>query len=282
MGDLIITREQAQRLSVPPYSQLSTHLQNCCLILSANVSYQRATQDLKYITSIQVSATTQQRLVHRCHFCNPEIKTELKEVSVDGGKVRLRTKLGEPCRWKDSKAIVTEQGLIADYQNNQGLIDWLNEQSLAEPITCLGDGHDGIWNMIKQIGLPQKRREILDWYHLVENLSKVDGSKKRRKRAQELLWSGRVEETISLFEGVKSKKAKNFCLYLKKHKKRIVNYGYYQEEQICSIGSGAVESGIKQISRRIKISGAQWKEENVSQVLAHRSAYLNCLIGAQR
>jgi hypothetical protein len=50
---------------------------------------------------------------------------------------------------------------------------------------------------------------------------------------------------------------------------------------ICSIGSGAVESGIKQIGRRIKISGASWKSEHVGQVLAHRCAYLNGLIGNQ-
>jgi hypothetical protein len=43
----------------------------------------------------------------------------------------------------------------------------------------------------------------------------------------------------------------------------------------------AVESGIKQIGRRIKISGASWKSEYVGQVLAHRCAYLNGLIGNQ-
>jgi hypothetical protein len=60
---------------------------------------------------------------------------------------------------------------------------------------------------------------------------------------------------------------------------RIVNYHYYQSNKICSIGSGAVESAIKQIGRRIKISGAQWNEQNVPQVLAHRVAYLNGMIG---
>ncbi|ASC69466.1 hypothetical protein XM38_003930 [Halomicronema hongdechloris C2206] len=61
-----------------------------------------------------------------------------------------------------------------------------------------------------------------------------------------------------------------------------LNYDYYQREQICSIGSGAVESGIKQIGRRIKISGAQWSEDNVPQVLAHRCTYLNGMIGKPR
>ncbi|MBU6230238.1 MAG: ISKra4 family transposase, partial [Cyanobacteria bacterium REEB459] len=37
----------------------------------------------------------------------------------------------------------------------------------------------------------------------------------------------------------------------------------------------AVESTIKQIGRRVKISGAQWKEDNVPQVLRQRCAYLN-------
>lgn len=64
------------------------------------------------------------------------------------------------------------------------------------------------------------------------------------------------------------------------HRERIVNYGYYQEEQICSIGSGAVESTVKQIDRRLKISGAQWNKENISQVLKHRCAYLNNCLGA--
>ena len=36
------------------------------------------------------------------------------------------------------------------------------------------------------------------------------------------------------------------------------------------------------MSRRIKISGAQWNEKNVPQVLAHRSAYLKGFIGAQK
>jgi hypothetical protein len=34
-----------------------------------------------------------------------------------------------------------------------------------------------------------------------------------------------------------------------------------------SIGSGTIESTVKQIGTRIKLSGAQWKAENVPQVL---------------
>jgi len=82
----------------------------------------------------------------------------------------------------------------------------------------------------------------------------------------------------ALFADCTTKQAQNFINYLDKHCDRIVNYQYYQAEQICSIGSGAVESAVKQIDRRTKISGAQWNKENVPQVLAHRCAYLNGLL----
>lgn len=41
-----------------------------------------------------------------------------------------------------------------------------------------------------------------------------------------------------------------FTQYLHKHRHRIPNYDYLQAENICAIGSGAVESTVKQIDRR--------------------------------
>jgi hypothetical protein len=40
------------------------------------------------------------------------------------------------------------------------------------------DGHDEIWNLVKQIGEDYQRREVLDWYHLNENLHKLRGSQR--------------------------------------------------------------------------------------------------------
>jgi hypothetical protein len=281
LGELEITTKQADKLAVLPYRQLSPHLENCCLRLSATGSYQQAEQDVAYLTGIRVPAKTQQRLVHRQSFGLPTVEQPIEELCVDGGKVRLRTPLGEACTWRDYKVIETDQGMVANLHHNAQLIDWINAQPLAQPVTCLGDGHDGVWNIIHQIATASERREILDWYHLKENLHKVGGSIKRLKQAEALLWSGQVAQTIVLFNDCKRKQAKNFCAYLHKHQQRIVNYDYFQAEGLCSIGSGAVESAIKQIDRRIQLSGAQWKAEHVPQVLAHRCAYLNGLIGSQ-
>lgn len=126
--------------------------------------------------------------------------------------------------------------------------------------------------------MPQQRREILDGFHLNENLHKVGGSIKWLRQAEALLWHGKVDETRVLLSPLNRKQAQNFCQYLEKHRLRIVNYAYCQAEAICSIGSGAVESAIKQIDPRLQISGAQWNAENAPQALAHRAAYLNGLL----
>lgn len=245
------------------------------------MSYQQAEQDVAYLTGIRIPAKTQQRLVHRRTFPLPSAVEPVEEVCVDGGKIRLRTPLGEACEWRDYKAIATDQGLGANYQNNLQLVEWVNQQPLSKPITCLGDGHAGVWNIMQQIATADQRREILDWYHLKENLHKVGGSIKRLNQAEALLWLGKVNAALGLFEDSQKKQAQNFCQYLRKHRHRIINYDYFQAEQLCSIGSGAVESAIKQIDRRVQISGAQWNAGNVPQVLAHRCAYINGLIGLQ-
>lgn len=245
------------------------------------MSYKQAARDVAYLTGICVPAKTQQRLVHHQSFAMPTVDKPIEELCVDGGKVRLRTELTLESEWRDYKAIATDQGVIANFQNNAQLVEWLNEQSKALPVTCLADGHDGVWNIVTQIATAPERREVLDWYHLVENLHKVGGSLKRLNQAEALLWTGQVDAVIALFKDCAKKQAKNFCAYLCKHRHRIVNYDYFQAEGLCSIGSGAVESAIKQIDRRVQISGAQWNAENVPQVLAHRCAYLNGLIGSQ-
>jgi hypothetical protein len=145
---------------------------------------------------------------------------------------------------------------------------------VAEVLVCLGDGHDGIWNIYNQIGTPVQKREILDWYHLVENLGKVGGSQQQLNAARACLWQGDVDGAIAQFNDWQHERVTTLIAYLNKHRPRIVNYAYYQAEGI-SIGSGAVESTIKQMSRRMKLSGAQWERDNLPQVLKQRSAYLN-------
>jgi len=70
----------------------------------------------------------------------------------------------------------------------------------------------------------------------MENLHKVGGSLKRLRQLKPC--SGQVDAAKALFADCTTKQAQNFINYLDKHCDRIVNYQYYQAEQICSIGSG--------------------------------------------
>ena len=177
--------------------------------------------------------------------------------------------------WQDYKAISLHgQVCAALFRENDQLLSWTNEQSLARVITCVGDGHDGIWNLITQIGDSCQRREVLDWYHLVENLPKVGGSNQVLNRGESYLWQGDIELALAEFKGSQRKAVVNFEKYVHKHRQRIPDYSLSQDLGIC-IGSGSVESKIKQIGARMKITGAQWKAENVPQYLKLRCAYLN-------
>ena len=118
------------------------------------------------------------------------------------------------------------------------------------------------------------QRQVLDWYHSKENLYKVGGSLKRLQQVETMLWLGWVDVAIAEFNCLKGEQAKKFQLYLDKHRQRIPNYSTYQKLGI-PIGSGSVESKIKQIGVRVKISGAMWKRQNVHQILRLRCAYLN-------
>jgi hypothetical protein len=262
-------------LQVAPHAQISGHLEKCCLLLSANESYERASQDIQVLTGMSISHSTQQRLVHRYTFSEEVVSEPVLEMSIDGGKVRLRTPEGQPCIWNDYKALcLHNQAVAAYFKDNAALLSWANCQKLGEVFVGLGDGHDGIWNLFAGIGAPKQRYEVLDWFHLKENLYKVPGSLKRIEQVEALLWKGQLDAAISQFDACKSSEALNFVAYLEKHRCRVPNYEYLQQEGV-SIGSGSVESSIKQIGRRVKLSGAQWATKNVPQVLRHRCAYLN-------
>ncbi|MBE9190671.1 hypothetical protein IQ230_09940 [Gloeocapsopsis crepidinum LEGE 06123] len=146
------------------------------MLLSANESYARAEQDIEILTGIKVSHNTQQRLVHRHKFPLLQKSQSVEEVSLDGGKVRLRTPMGQACVWKDYKAVALHQlAVAAFFCDNCTLVQWVNRQPLAKIFSCLGDGHDGVWNLFAQIATDWQRFEILGSASKYSGTVKVEG-----------------------------------------------------------------------------------------------------------
>ena len=138
--------------SIEKTVRFSPLLQKCCLRLSANESYLNAEAEIEALTRIKVSHSTQQRLVLRQDVELPTARQTVSEVSIDGGKVRLRGKPKLGCHWRDYQA-VRLQGIYygAFFDSNQSLIDYVNCQPLINPLICFGDGHEGVWNLVKDV-----------------------------------------------------------------------------------------------------------------------------------
>jgi hypothetical protein len=226
---------------------------------------------------LNIGHSSLHRLVTRVELPPDESLETVEAASIDGGKIRVRPVNGGPGQWLDYKAVRLHQGVCAAFfQDHQALKAWSNRQPLSAIFTCLGDGHDGVWNIACTFGTKHivVCREVLDWYHLMENLHKVGGSIKRLVEVEALLWHGQVEAAVAAFDGMHRRQAQRFQRYLRKHRQRLPNYAQYQRLGL-PIGSGAVESSIKQIGARVKIAGACWKRDNVGQILRLRCAYLN-------
>ncbi|MGI0483543.1 ISKra4 family transposase [Geminocystis sp. CENA526] len=280
VGEVIINTKQAQILGIEPYKRHSPLLEKCTLVLSANESYQNAQEDMFLLTGIKIGHSTIHRQVQQIDNILPDMKQSLSEVAIDGGTIRLRGEQGEKSQWKEYK-VGRLQGIYqgAFFQDNDSLINWINSQKRTRPLFCIGDGHDGVWNIIGEIGEKQHRIEILDWYHLMENLYKTEGNKHQIDQLKAYLWMGEVAIAINYLNQEQFLGAHQFSKYLQKHQSRIVNYHYLSWQKVCSIGSGAVESAVKQIGHRVKLTGAQWKKENVPKILQLRCAYLNGQLG---
>jgi hypothetical protein len=97
-----------------------------------------AEKDWEKFTGFKISHSTLQRLVKRQEFELPTCQQGVKEITLDGGKVRLRNETkGESCYWKDYKAVCLDNVYSgAFFQNNQDLIDGTNSQKLLHPMYC--------------------------------------------------------------------------------------------------------------------------------------------------
>ncbi|MGB8698922.1 MAG: ISKra4 family transposase [Thermosynechococcaceae cyanobacterium] len=279
IGELKLNAQQLQRLGVNARRRVSPFFETCCLRVCANESYAHAEEDLKLLLGMDAAHSSLQRCVARQDLSLPEPKEIIQSLSLDGGKVRLRSpQIGAASYWRDYKAAcLNEHDVGAYYHDKLSLSDWVNAQPLDDPLVCLGDGHPGIWKLFEAIAAPEQRLEILDWYHLKENLFKVGGSLKRILQAEALLWHGNLEAVLDVFKDSPLRPAQNFCAYLNDHAARIVNYAYFQAMTLMPIpiGSGSVESAVKPIDQRLQLTGAQWNPGNVNQMLALRCNYLS-------
>jgi len=144
--------------------------------------------------------------------------------------------------------------------------------------SVVADGALWIWEVAEDV-CPDGQ-QVVDWYHATEHLYKAavalyphdaDQSKRQHwfKKYKQHLYMGRIEKIISVLH---KRDVSQFAPYFERHKRRM-QYLEFREEGL-PIGSGTVESGVKQFKQRLCGTGMRWNRDNAKRMIILRSAIL--------
>jgi hypothetical protein len=223
-----------------------------------------------------------------------------KGVSMDGGMVHIRDE-----GWKEIKvgavfdiamrlerdaqthdlvqrphgtnmAYTAVLGSVHEFAPRLWALAWHHGVPTAADSSVTADGAAWIWNLVKDY-FPDSV-QIVDWYHACQHLAEAghalypdDDDKAQRwfrKRRKEL-YSGEVHKiTIRLDTAGLEKHSRYFHTYARKMQyKTFVEEGY-------PVGSGTVESAVKQFKRRLAGPGMRWSPEGAKRMLVIRGAVM--------
>lgn len=224
-----------------------------------------------------------------------------KGVSMDGGMVHIR---GEG--WKEFKA-----GVVYDVEQRPGRDPQTGEltelpcTTTRQYTAVLGDaGHfaPALWALAVAHDLPRAARssvtadgaewiwnlaqdlfpdstQIVDWYHATQHLAQAAHALFTDDEAQAMQWYRQMQ--TPLFRGeiwrithpLQAAGLTDHARYFEHHQRRMQYHEF--REQGWLIGSGPVESEIKQFKARLTGPGMRWARPNAERMLIIRSAVLS-------
>jgi hypothetical protein len=213
-------------------------------------------------------------------------------------QVKDRRKLRQ-VGWREARLSLARrpESVTAHYRATLGGVSEAGEQLKAcfveagggkvTRLHCVGDAAPWIINQVEQ-RFGEAASYLIDFFHVSEYLSaageEIAGEKKGEwlKAQQEKMKDNRASEVIELLRQAESSQKKEesdsavrVCQrYLSNHEQ----YFDYKRalERGLPIGSGEVEGGHRWvIQKRLKLSGAWWKEENAEKMLALRVVRAN-------
>jgi hypothetical protein len=147
----------------------------------------------------------------------------------------------------------------------------------AQDSCVCADGAAWIWNIADEY-FPVSR-QIVDWFHATQHLSQAaqsrypdDESKRQRwlKTLRDHLYLGQLEAVIAHLEQAGLSPEAH---YFRQHQRRM-QYLEFREEGY-PIGSGTVESGVKQFKQRLTGAGMRWNPQAAEQMILLRAVVLD-------
>ncbi len=127
---------------------------------------------------------------------------------------------------------------------------------------------------------------MVDWFHAVEHLvaaakalypneNELGKRKRWLKQYKKQLYLGQVQKIVSQLH---KRGIPQFAVYFERHQHRI-QYLKFRKKGI-PIGSGTVESGVKQFKQRLNATGMRWNADNANRMIVVRTAILSDNFGA--
>lgn len=153
-----------------------------------------------------------------------------------------------------------------------------HELPTAKERAVIGDGAAWVWNVAEEV-CPDGR-QIVDWFHAVQHLAEAasalypdeqnDPQRRRWLRTyQEYLYLGRIHCITATLH---KRKRDDLALYFETHQRRM-QYLEFREDGF-PIGSGVIESGVKQFKQRLTGAGMRWNADNANRMVLIRAAVL--------
>lgn len=165
----------------------------------------------------------------------------------------------------------------------------------AQEVVVLGDGAAWIDGVCEDHFACHRR--IVDYYHAAEHVHACaravcpDDEPKQRCQAEQwktLLWKGKTQELIERLKIESARLGEPLPQDAKEHPRRVLhaNVGYFTKHAAhmkypeyrrrgWPIGSGTVESGMKQLNKRMKGTDQFWNTDGAESILALRGQWLS-------
>ena len=169
-------------------------------------------------------------------------------------------------------------GSKADFSPALWALAVQHELATARKCSVVADGALWIWDVAEDV-CPDGQ-QVVDWFHAVEHLAQAANAlypdekdaKKRQlwlKTYKDHLYMGRIHKIIAILNQHDLPK---LATYFERHQRRM-QYLEFREEGL-PIGSGTVESGVKQFKQRLSGTGMRWHPSNLQRMLVIRAASL--------
>lgn len=285
-----------------PYAQCEAVFERIAQVHIPSSSIWRQTQ--AYGEKLQVHLEHRQAHVRPERLCLPPAvadHAQQKGISMDGGMVNIR---GEG--WKEFKVgtIFDVQQGVERHPLTQELVErprathiayravlgsveqfapalWAlaveQDVPTARDACVTADGAEWIWNVVADY-FPMST-QIIDWYHATQRLALAAKALFPDDESRRLRWF--KSHCDALFQGqiwiithaLDAQDLSEHSRYFHVHQHRM-QYLEFQE-QGYPIGSGTVESGIKQFKTRLTAAGMRWRRTAAQQMLMIRASVLD-------